>query len=58
MEYEIVDEPRDEEREPEDEGDSALVRDHSALKNQSSVHPEDYPPEDRAMFIPEEEAKD
>ena len=52
MEFEMVDERRDE----NDEDDSHIVRDHRALKNQSSVNPEDYPnAKDRALHIPEEE---
>jgi len=66
MEYELEDEPRDAADEnakdrphasDADENDSEIIRDHAALKHQSSVHPEDYPLEDRAMFIPEEKQK-
>jgi hypothetical protein len=67
MEYELEDEPRSsgtDDRAKDrphasdvDENDSELIRDHSALRHQSSVHPEDYPLEDRAVNIPEEEKK-
>ncbi len=50
MEYEIEERLRGEEDE-----DSALVQDHIALRNQSSVSPSDYPDrKDRALHIPEE----
>ena len=67
MEYELEDEPGHDEREDSpkdrphasdvDEDDSDVIRDHAALKHQSSVHPEDYPPEDRAVNIPEQEER-
>ena len=43
MEYEIKDEPQGIEDEDESTADGGLVEDHIALKNQSSVSPEDYP---------------
>ena len=43
MEYEIKDEPQGIEEENESTADGGLVEDHIALKNQSSVSPEDYP---------------
>jgi len=33
---------------PTDKKDSEAIRDHKAIRNQSSVKPEDYPAEDRA----------
>ena len=41
MEYEIDDDPQGERDEPEGDRDGGIVEDHSALKNQSSVKPED-----------------
>lgn len=43
MEYEILDEPQGAEREDLGTADGGLVEDHIALRNQSSVEPEDYP---------------
>ena len=43
MEYEIDDDPQGERDEPEGDRDGGIVEDHIALKNQSSVKPEDYP---------------
>lgn len=47
MEYEIEDEPQGLEEQDHDNADGGLVEDHIALKNQSSVSPDDYPVEDR-----------
>lgn len=47
MEYEIDDDPQGEKDLPEADRDGGLVEDHSALQNQSSVRPEDYPRKDR-----------
>lgn len=47
MEYEIYDEPQGLEEEDEASHDGGLVEDHIALKNQSSVNPEDYPRAER-----------
>ncbi|RPF70267.1 hypothetical protein [Aurantiacibacter spongiae] len=57
MEYEIDDQPQGANgAAEEDDNDSAVVRDHRALKNQSSVNPRDYPDrKDRALEIPEQE---
>ena len=49
MEYEIDDDPQDASTD-NDEGasrDGGIVEDHIALKNQSSVSPEDYPQDER-----------
>lgn len=43
MEYEIDDEPQNTEEHAEGARDGGIVEDHIALKNQSSVKPEDYP---------------
>ncbi|QPD00022.1 hypothetical protein [Qipengyuania soli] len=43
MEYEILDEPQGAERQDLGTADGGLVEDHIALRNQSSVEPEDYP---------------
>ena len=52
MEFELVEDNASR----DDEDDSRIIRDHAALKNQSSVNPEDYPDaKDRALHIPEEE---
>ena len=52
MEFEIVERPREADR----GGDSRIIRDNRALRNQLSVDPEDYPGrKDRALHIPEEE---
>lgn len=47
MEYEIDDDPQGERDEPEGDRDGGIVEDHIALKNQSSVKPEDYPKKQR-----------
>lgn len=47
MEYEIDDDPQGESDENLGDRDGGIVEDHSALKNQSSVKPEDYPAKDR-----------
>lgn len=47
MEYEIDDDPQGQKDEPEGDRDGGIVEDHSALKNQSSVRPEDYPAKQR-----------
>lgn len=49
MEYEIDDDPQDASGD-NDEGaqrDGGIVEDHIALKNQSSVSPDDYPRDER-----------
>ena len=52
MEFEMVERLRGE----DDDEDSALIDNHSALENQSSVRPEDYPDRtDKALEFPEEE---
>ena len=43
MEYESKDEPQGIGDEDESTADGGLVEDHIALKNQSSVSPDDYP---------------
>ena len=43
MEYEILDEPQGVDEDDEATRDGGLVEDHIALKNQSSVKPQDYP---------------
>ena len=43
MEYEIKDEPQGIEEKDESTAGGGLVEDHIALKNQSSVSPDDYP---------------
>lgn len=54
MEFELVERLRGEDK--EDDSDGGITQDHRALRNQSSVDPEDYPDrEDRALQIPEEE---
>ncbi|WP_156787222.1 hypothetical protein [Erythrobacter sp. SD-21] len=47
MEYEIKDEPQGLDEDDEATHDGGLVEDHIALKNQSSVTPEDYPADHR-----------
>ena len=47
MEYEILDEPQGIDEDDEATRDGGLVEDHIALKNQSSVKPQDYPMDDR-----------
>ena len=47
MEYEIKDEPQGLSEGDEAARDGGLVEDHIALKNQSSVEPEDYPMDQR-----------
>ena len=47
MEYEIDDDPQGLQDEPEGDRDFGLVEDHIALKNQSSVSPEEYPKKQR-----------
>ena len=47
MEYEIDDEPQNTEEHAEGARDGGIVEDHIALKNQSSVKPEDYPEDER-----------
>ncbi|WP_226700816.1 hypothetical protein [Qipengyuania gaetbuli] len=49
MEYEIGDDPqgRPSNRDEGARRDGGLVEDHIALRNQSSVRPEDYPREQR-----------
>ena len=49
MEYEIFDDPQGGEPDtPDYDDDSEVTRDHRALKNQSSVRPEQYPASERA----------
>ena len=43
MEYEIDDDPQGHEDQEDCARDGGIVGDHIALKNQSSVAPEDYP---------------
>jgi hypothetical protein len=43
MEYEIDDDPQGQESLEDAKRDGGIVEDHMALKNQSSVAPEDYP---------------
>lgn len=43
MEYEIDDGPQGLEEDDEAARDGGIVEDHIALKNQSSVQPDDYP---------------
>lgn len=43
MEYEIDDDPQGLETKEDVARDGGIVEDHRALKNQSSVAPEDYP---------------
>ncbi len=43
MEYEIDDDPQGIDEAEEAARDGGLVEDHIALRNQSSVRPEDYP---------------
>ena len=43
MEYEIDDQPQGDHDDTEARRDGGIVEDHIALKNQSSVNPEDYP---------------
>ena len=47
MEFEIDDDPQGEKDRNLGKRDGGIVEDHSALKHQSSVNPEDYPVEDR-----------
>ena len=47
MEFEIHDDPQGADEDDECTADGGLVEDHIALKNQSSVRPEDYPAEHR-----------
>ncbi len=47
MEYEIHDDPQGDDCIAEGYRDGGLVEDHSALRNQSSVSPTDYPVEQR-----------
>ena len=47
MEFEISDDPQGEQDEDFGDRDDGIVEDHSALKNQSSVKPEDYPLKER-----------
>ena len=47
MEYEIQDEPQGIDEHEEASRDGGLVEDHIALRNQSSVSPQDYPMDDR-----------
>lgn len=57
MEYEIDDDPQGEAETPDYDDSSEVTRRHRALRNQSSVTPEQYPRKDRrdkALFIPEE----
>ena len=43
MEFEIMDEPQGLDEEDKTTADGGIVEDHIALRNQSSVSPEDYP---------------
>ena len=43
MEFEIMDEPQGLDEDNETTADGGIVEDHIALRNQSSVSPEDYP---------------
>lgn len=47
MEYEILDEPQGLDEDDEATRDGGLIEDHIALKNQSSVRPQDYHRADR-----------
>ena len=47
MEFEIADEPQGIGEDDENTADGGIVEEHRALKNQSSVKPEDYPKADR-----------
>ena len=47
MEFEIGDDPQGEQDEELGDRDGGILEDHSALKNQSTVKPEDYPLKDR-----------
>lgn len=47
MEYEVEDEPQGIDEDDEANRDGGLIEDHIALKNQSSVDPEDYPSDQR-----------
>ena len=58
MEYEILDEPQGIDEDDEATRDGGLVEDHIALKNQSSVAPQDYPMDDRRdsyLITPQQE---
>ncbi len=58
MEYEILDEPQGIDEDDEATRDGGLVEDHIALKNQSSVKPQDYPMDDRRdsyLITPQQE---
>ena len=48
MGYDIHDEPQGDEDFPEGDRKGGVVEDHIALKNQSSVQPDDYPAEERS----------
>ena len=47
MGYDIQDDPQGRPDRPEGDRRGGIVEDHIALKNQSSVKPEDYPSEER-----------
>lgn len=47
MEFEIDDDPQGEKDQDLGDRDGGIIEDHSALRNQSSVEPEDYPREER-----------
>ncbi|MBX7457371.1 hypothetical protein K3152_03845 [Qipengyuania sp. 1NDH17] len=58
MEYEILDEPQGIDEDDEATRDGGLVEDHVALKNQSSVKPQDYPMDERRdsyLITPQQE---
>ena len=57
MEFEIKDEPQGHEPDDENTADGGLVEDHIALKNQSSVTPNQYPRKERraqSVAMPEQ----
>ncbi|MXO48485.1 hypothetical protein GRI69_09465 [Erythrobacter vulgaris] len=57
MEYEILDEPQGLDEDDEATRDGGLTEDHIALKNQSSVKPQDYPRPDRrdgSLIVPKQ----
>ena len=58
MEFEILDDPQGERDRPEGDRDGGIVEDHIALRNQSSVEPDDYPEEERKAesLVPKKDA--
>ena len=58
MEYEILDEPQGIDEDDEATRDGGLVEDHIALKNQSSVKPQNHPMDKRRdsyLITPQQE---